>query len=360
MIKRIIPLLLFGILLSGCTVKESPPAVQPNTDTDVSNQVDEPERDTLYMLHVQPGHFQYVVDWLSDTEIIYVEQEEDTYAIKRFDRLTGKSHLIDREDSFINDVLVHPSKQSILIHMSDDSDAATVKVIALDGTVLHKLTIESKEISIEWNDIDENLLLLTAFHEDWSFDLFYYDGYEQEMTSIHLEDPFPKWLGTDQLLTLHQDEDGTLYAYDLRTNKMIDTGISDVVQFDTYFDSLLTMMPSDDQSVTVDVRDRDGEMLGKVEMPSISSFSGLVMPDFDWVSKNELVLKFPTVSGKLVEMTEPFHLVRVKEGEVKKLMEDVPEGPLHCSPSGHACLIGYEGENVIDLGKRELQKWLDQ
>lgn len=347
--------------MSGCTAtEEKRPADQLDTETGVVNQADEPADSGLHKLQVDPGHhFQYVVDWLSETEIVYVEQEEDTYAVKRFDRLTGKSNLIDREDSFINDVLVHPSKQSILIQTSDDSDSATVKIISMDGTELHKLTIDSKELSIEWNDVDENRVLLTAFHEDWSFDLFYYDGNEQEMSRILLEDPFPKWLGTEKLLTLQQD-DGTLQAYDIETKETDATGISGVVQFDTYDDSLLTMKPTGGDSVRLDVLRVDGQLIGSLDMPSISSFSGITMPDFDWISKNELIVKLPTAAGKLDEMTEPFHLMRFKEDAIDNLMEDVPEGPLHCSPSGQECMIGYEGESVIDLGKRELYKWLEQ
>lgn len=356
--KKFIPLIILGLVLSGCTSKEGPPELNANTGMELPNENDQSAEDTLQTLHVQPEQFQYVVDWLSESEIVYVEQEENTYAIKSFNRLTGKSELIDREDSFINDVLVHPSKKYLLIHTSDDSDSATVKIISLDGTVLHQLTIDSKELSVEWNDLDENLVLLTAFDDNWSFDLFYYDGHEQEMTSLSLEDPFPKWLGKDQLLTLN--ESGELYAYHVSTEETSATGISDVVQFETYFDSLLTMQPSEGQKVSLEMRNGEGKLMGKVEMPAITSFSGLVMPEMDWLSANEVRMKVPTADGKLDEMTAPFQLADIQEGQVKVLMEEVPDGPLHCSPAGTYCLTGYEGEDVLDLAKRELNKWLEQ
>ncbi|MCG3089066.1 hypothetical protein [Sporosarcina cyprini] len=358
MIKKFIPLIILGIVLTGCTSKEVPPDVQTYPETELPNETGQSAKDTLQTLHVQPEHFQYVVDWLSDTEIVYVEQEENTYAIKSFNRLTGKSELIDREDSFINDVLVHPSKKYLLIHTSDDSDSATVKIISLDGTVLHQLAIESKELSVEWNDIDENLVLLTAFHDDWSFDLFYYDGHEEEMSSLSLEDPFPKWLGTEQLLTL--SENGAVSAYDVKTDETSPTGISGVVQFETYFDSLLTMQPGEGEKVLLEMRNGEGKLMGKVEMPAVSSFSGLVMPEMDWLSADEVRMKVPTAGGKLDEMTAPFQLADIRGGQVNVLMDDVPDGPLHCSPAGTYCLTGYEGEDVLDLAKKELNKWLEQ
>ena len=35
-----------------------------------------------------------------------------------------------------------------------------------------EVSIESSELAIEWNDLDPSLVLLTAFHQDWTYDVF--------------------------------------------------------------------------------------------------------------------------------------------------------------------------------------------
>ena len=103
----------------------------------------------------------------------------------------------------IVDVLIHPSKEHILLHTSDNPTSATIKMISLEGVIHDEISIASSELAIEWNDLDPTLVLLTAFHQDWTYDVFLYNGKEEEFGLYSIEDPFPKWLGTRKIVTGH-------------------------------------------------------------------------------------------------------------------------------------------------------------
>ena len=62
-----------------------------------------------------------------------------------------------------------------------------------------EIEVASTELAIEWNDLNPSSVLLTAFHEDWTFDLFLYNGEHRYLGLLEIEDPFPKWFGENQI-----------------------------------------------------------------------------------------------------------------------------------------------------------------
>ena len=51
------------------------------------------------------------------------------YKVNSFDFETGKTDTLYEEESIIIDVLIHPSKKYLLLHTSDNSTSATVKIL---------------------------------------------------------------------------------------------------------------------------------------------------------------------------------------------------------------------------------------
>ena len=89
------------------------------------------------------------------------------------------------------------------MHTSDHPNSAVIKVVEVaDGTVQHQVEIDSTELAIEWNRGNPEKILFTAFHEDWSFDLFVFNGHDDSLSIIELDDPFPKWAGENTIMSM--------------------------------------------------------------------------------------------------------------------------------------------------------------
>ena len=193
-------------------------------------------------MKLESAKFHFVVDWLSDTEIVFVEKEESFYNLKTFNVTTGEIETLYTESMIIVDAIVHPTKELILVHTSNNSTSAIVKIISLEGVVLDEISIASSELAIEWNELDPDLILLTAFYQDWTYDVLVYNAKEKEINTITLEDPFPKWLGL-QIVTVHIPEHplegGTLHLYDWAIETLEPLPYENIVHFETYGNSLL-------------------------------------------------------------------------------------------------------------------------
>ena len=203
--RKLIVFSLFALMLVSCT-KKIDKAENQFEDESVNNVGNDPVEETLKTYTADSAKFHLVVDWLTDTQIVFVEKEAGIYFVKSFDIATGNIEILYTESMVIVDVLIHPSKNTFLVHTSDNPSSATIKVISLEGVVQDEITIASSELAIEWNDLDPTLLLLTAFHQDWTYDVFLYSGIEEEMGLIPLGDPFPKWLGKRKVVTVHIPE----------------------------------------------------------------------------------------------------------------------------------------------------------
>ena len=109
--------------------------------TDDSN--DEIEVDNFKTLELDAARFHFVVGWLNDAEIVFVEKEESIYLLKKINVETGETATLYNESMIIIDAKIHPTKERILLHTSSDSSSATVKVISLEGIVLDEISIAS-------------------------------------------------------------------------------------------------------------------------------------------------------------------------------------------------------------------------
>ena len=356
--KRV--MIIFGLvtlMLVGCMQKTD--ETRNQSEDKSMDQVEE----AIKVLEVDSDNFHFIVDWLTDTKVVFVEKDKGKYLLRTFDITTGKIETLYEETMIILDVLIHPSKNTYLLHTSDNSSSATIKIISLEGVVLDEISIASSELAIEWNDIDPTQLLLTAFQKDWSFDVFLYSGTEVDIRQLPLEDPFPKWHGRQKIITLNVSEGpldgGELLLYDsvLGTQKGLD--MKGVVHFDTNGEKLL-IVQINGENADYKIIDQDGTVLSKWSMPAVSNYSEWVFPEWSWIADTTIIMPSTSEGGRLDDLREPFHLVRVANGRQDVLLGDVPTGILRCSPSGEKCLAGPKAEKIIDLLKQEEIIWISE
>lgn len=276
--------------------------------------------------------------------------------------ITGAIDTIYEDPSIIIDVLIHPSKDFLLIHTSDNPLSATVKILSMEGSVEDEVVVESSELGIEWNDSDPSRILLTAFHEDWSFDLFLYDGHEDYLELVDLEDPFPKWFGKDLIASGHIEDHaldgGTIEIYDPATGNQRDLELADIVYFDTYRDNLLAVQVDEKEEAIYTWMETDGTIRHQWKMPAVSNYSEWVIPEMAWVSDDEMFMTSPEIGGLIDEMQSPMQLIQMKGTQQKVVADEVEAVKPRCSPSGNRCLTGFTSETLIHTETGEKETWL--
>jgi hypothetical protein len=362
--RRIIGLLFtIIIIMYGCSEKSELPTVEPHKEEPPDIVEESVESPTPRVFKADPSSFHFIADWLTDTQILYVVKDNGLYKVNYFDIETGESKLVYEDTSFIIDVLVHPSRDYFLIHTSDHPNSAVIKIVSMDGTVEHQVEIDSTELSIEWNRDNPEKILFTAFHEDWSFDLFAFDGSDDSLSIVELDDPFPKWAGTNKILSIlfqeHPLDGGDIQMFDLDTEEVVKTGIGNVIYFDVFDDSIGVVQTIESDAFTYTVRKFDGEIISEWTLPAISNYSEWVVPSMEWLDGNRLIVKGAEKSGQLDEMSAGFNLYLFQEGNPELLFKGLDDGPLKCSPSGQYCLNGYTLDELIDTKTKKKYKWIE-
>jgi len=365
-LKRIIVVYILVLLfLVGCAQKPVKIVDQTKNKDPSSDVVEDAKTDVIIKkMSLNPASFQYIADWLTDSKIVFVEKVEASYDVKTFDIVTGSIDTIYSEDTIIADVLIHPTKKKILLHTTNDTSSAVVKIVSLQGKVLDEIEIASTELAIEWNQLDHNLVLLTAFYEDWSYDVFLYNGTAGEFDMISMEDPFPKWVGNQKIAIIHNEdlsvEGADLLIYDTVTKETELSALGKVIYFDTYEDSILTAQVSDDENALFTLSEETGTVLSSWKMPVASNFDEWVIPDISWLSQSELVTLTLSKAEMLDGVDESsYELVIINGSKIDVLAKDVPVGPLRCSPDKGKCLYGQNKESLIDLKNKNIVDWLE-
>ena len=360
--KRLFIFCVALLLVTGCT-EETDEIIENSKDLEENAIKEVKEKEISKSLTADSAKFHFVVDWLTETKIVYVEKENGFYLLKTFDLESGQSDIVYEESSIIIDVLIHPSKKYFLLHTSDNSTSAIIKIVRLDGTIHDEITIASTELEIEWNDIDPSLILFTAFHEDWTFDLLLYNGEKKSLELLAIDDPFPKWLGKDKIAVSQIDghilDGGEIHIFEPATGKWGQLEVDEVVYFDTYEESLLVVTVNEETDAHYSIMDKDGKIRSEWMMPVISNYSEWVIPKVEWISKDTVLLPSPGEGGQLDELLSPYRLIRVTEGRQDVVADEIASGLLRCSPSGEKCLTGNSSENLIDVVSAVENLWLN-
>ncbi|MHA6259496.1 YqgU-like beta propeller domain-containing protein [Sporosarcina sp. CAU 1771] len=360
--RRLLYFLIVTLLLMGGCVAKTEDVEEPIQPLEPIEENPIKEEVELKTLQTNTSKFHFVADWLSDFEVLFVEKESNFYYVKSFNLETGKIEIIHKDISIIADVLIHPSKEYILLHTTDNPTSAVLKILSLDGTIHHEITLESSELAIEWNDLDPSLVLLTAFHQDWSFDVFLYNPDEEVLKLIESGDPFPKWYGTDRIVINlfegHPLDGSTLMLLNMNTGEEEITDLTNIVYLDTYGNSLLTVKVDGEQKAIYTLIDVEGNPTVEWFNPAVSNYSEWIFPEFSWISEDKLFMSSPDEGGQLDELTSPYRLFHIVDGE-KKVVADVGLSTfLRCSPEGTKCLTGDFGENLIDIPLGEKNRWI--
>lgn len=358
--KKIIWMITLLLVVAGC---QSHNGKDQTTEQTVKKAEEEKVNDDkkIEALITSRQSFHFIVDWLSDEEIVFVQLKEDTYHIVSYNIHTKEQRQLHQESAVIANVLVHPSKEYLLLHTSEDDHSATVKMIDISGQQIYELNIESKEIDIQWNDLEPRYLMLTAFYEDWTYDQYIYNAYENDLSLSNLDYPFSKWIGEEEIVLFQGNVADSLDGKVLEKMNIVsgerETIAKDILYYDTYKNSLLMMYKEDDSTAHFKVSNQEGNLLLDWKAPLVSNYSEWVIPEVFWLSEEELVTYIPAQDGLLDNLAEGFTLAKIGK-EIENIVSGQTNLPLLCSPSNEHCITGPSYAEMLFLSSGEVIEWL--
>ena len=300
--------------------------------------------------------------WLSDSEILYISNKgESTSLLYSYNLGTGKKTLLYRSDQPIITALPSPEREKVLIH-SAVSEEGHLTIIDLSGEELYSTSIQSYDITFEWNQFDENLLVISAFTAEWDFNSYLLDLRNNNLKELELPEPFVRWISKDVLVYQEWDEEGMALAAPLNSlaleENKTETLIEDVYQFDSSGEYFMTVQVDEDENQgSYTFFKNAGQPLASFSAPLLTSFSGWVVPFYDLMENGKEFIYLRANSQGDADLYEGgynlmrFHLESQKDEVV---FSGLANEPLSCSPSGEMCLYGFQLEKVLNIGTNEI------
>jgi hypothetical protein len=350
------------LFLSGCTDEKKPSHISNNPPLVELNPV---TQETQKRYTARDNEFDRVVGWISETTLVTVERDLGEYRVYTYDVETAKKLLIKTVDEPIIDVKIHPSKKYLAIIMSGNSLNATILITSIDGSTMDKLTIQSSELYVDWHSTNVNLLLITAFNEDWTFDTFAYSSLTQEMNRIPSLHPILKWTDDVNLMAINwSPEDalsgGTISEISMRTSEISETDESGYIYFD-FYENILVSVKIDkvNEQFIYTLTNVTTNEVQIYQTPALSNYSQWFVPEFFWTEDNSFLTYIASKSGLVDSFDGELHLAEFNFTEMIVKDSEVTYSKLMCTPSADRCLTGPRFESIIDLESGDIVQWLE-
>ncbi|MEX3621790.1 YqgU-like beta propeller domain-containing protein [Viridibacillus arvi] len=349
-----------AIFLVGCNKEAS----LPNLDADSNNpKAVEQKRVATEVLDysMKTEDLHSIVGFLSETTILYVAYESESFHLVTYNLITGEKEKIYSEKDQIIQVMIHPSKKQIIVQSSEHSSSATVKMISLKGKILHSVDIQSSELSIMWNPNNPQLVAFTAFQGDFSYQCYVFDGEQEKLHKINPSNPFLVWQSEDILLynrwTARQLNGGKIVQLNWKTGREQQTDLKKVVYLDAEKDARLTVqIDFETEQFSYLLKNKNKEITWQA--PALSNYSQWFVPDLVWLEDQSVIAIIPTEGGLLDNYSGKFKLMKISEEKVEELITLDEYTMISCSPKGSLCLYGNDLEQVMSFEPYKKKKWL--
>lgn len=363
--------LIFLILILGaCSQKEQVKLKVPVKNEKPKSPVTTTIGDKWKLpISIPEGEFSKLAGWLSENQVLYITNLDQTSSIYRYNLLSGKNDLIYKSEYPIVNVVISPSKKSILIHASQSSSEGIVTVIDTKGAEILKKSFQSYELGFEWNPFNETQVLVTKFAEDWSFQVLLVDLRRSTTSELDVPKPFIKWLARNEIAFINWDEDHPSSYAPLNVknivNKSEKTLFPSLIDFSTFQDLLMTISVNEqDQSVaSYSFFDKKQKRLAVFSMPQLTRYSDWLVPFYDYnEQKRQFITLKPLSSGDADSYTDGFQLIiyNLKNDSSSLVMEGLDNEPMILSPTGEALLFGNRFEKIIDLDAKKIYELIKE
>ncbi len=368
--KLYILLLLCCIFLVSCKedhaeelVENDTPIQEPSKNEQSLDNEPSPPQNEIPTLQLERSTFHSVIGWLNDEEILFILLDNGKWTVQAYS-IEYKSWRTIYETSFpIIQGEIHPSKEMIMLHISENSSSAEIQLIDTKGVLVQSLHFESAEMFMSWHPTNPQLIAFSAFYEDWSYSSFVYNGKEQDLMAIEVDNPFIKWYDDEHLMVFEWEEsslDGSkLLLYSFRQQVMKETkweNILDVIFLgDAY---LYIQIEEESDNFRYQLVNKDTTVKQEWTTPAVSNYSEWVIPNISVLYPDKIIMSKPTQGGNIDTIQQKNLLTgySIEETEEFGIVNSLP---IDCSPNGQVCLSGYEKEKWIQIEPFKGADWLE-
>ncbi len=341
---------------------------KPNLDEPVGEGKQEtakPEqKPDLVPVEIKQANVDKIYGWLDDQTILYSYVQEGSYIIASYELFNGSSRIIFTSEHPINNVKIHQSGQMLFVHTSKSSYAATVYFIDPRGNTFYSTEIESHELTYKWNEQDPNLMLVTAFYEDWSYETMYIHVEDRTINKVEGLQPFMKWIGENGILEQEWNrEEQEFFAPIIKKSlDNMEAGqrlIEQVYRFDVLGNKLMTINVPTNRPDIMEYHfyDQNLEQYSTIVTPNLTQYTDWLIPFYDYMDSNHVFLSFvPKKHESADSYKEGFQLIsfNLQENTKKVIIDQLDNKPISCAPNGKYCLYGHLFEQLLDLDSAKI------
>ncbi len=312
-------------------------------------------KEQIIPLTISREEFNTVSGWYDNETILYITASNE---IDMYNIFTGENKIFYKSELPIVNLQPNPDQSLYYVHKAVSGTESAVDVLDKEGKPIYRWEGTASELDIVWNPYASDTLMLTAFHQDWSYTMEYINVKTGKSKPVEIVVPFIQWLDekTAGYLQWSQESDAyeaPLYALNVETETSKNLGI-DAVGFFTFADRLAAINLEEDGSSTYRFYDNKADKLIHSEtVPVLETYSEhFWVPEFSYDPQQDSFLYFkPVKSGDLFQYHEGYNLVSLslQTGESKELVKLEDNFPLCHSPDGQFLLFGYQLENMIQL-----------
>jgi len=335
-----------------------------------NHQVESPAQDQpstpqykIPTVQLDRSTFHSVIGWLNDDEILFVLLADGNWTVQAYSTTNDSWRTIYETEVPIIQGEIHPTKEMIMLHVSNHSSSAEIRLINTDGVLQQSLHFESAEMYMSWHPTNPQLIAFSAFYDDWSFNSFVYNGEQQDLVSIEVENPFIKWYDEEHLMVFEWKDsslDGSkLSLYSIKQKQLKETewkNILDVIYLGEAY--LYIQIDEQSENFLYQLINKNSNETQEWTTPAVSNYSEWVIPNISILYPNKLFITKPTEGGNMDALNQQNVLTSYSVNEEKEFGQ-VSDLPIDCSPNGKVCLSGYEKEQWIQLEPFKGEEWLE-
>ncbi|KMY43768.1 hypothetical protein AC622_05525 [Bacillus sp. FJAT-27916] len=347
----IILFLLFSVLLVSCS----------KDDKNHIDKAETKERENKPVVKVAEKELIETAGWLSEDEILTIEQDEEGQAVFLHQFNEEKPIELFRTSDAIMSASASSSGEYIAITHSSKSDSATLQIITREGRKVMKREIISSYVLFEWDNTmePEDQLLVMALQEDWSYDSLLINAETKEESELTLPKPFIQWIDDSHIAYMGEKAEAgePVHRYDMMTRE--DTVIYEdaVGVFSKYGKTIVATIDEEKEAMTLKVYlEGDFEKpIQEIRIPTLEKDGEYLIPYMDMPEDGNTVFVLAPMSGMdstLYELIE----WNLNTNETPRIVDRVNNEPISCNKKGTYCLYGHLLDSLIDMEKRTIER----
>ncbi|MEH7885517.1 hypothetical protein V7654_14485 [Bacillus sp. JJ1609] len=307
--------------------------------------------------------FYKAAGWLTNLSILYIANKGESSILYSYNLAFGKANMLYESENPIIAVEISPDKKKILIH-SAATNTGILTIIDISGKEIFSAEIDSYELSFEWNPFNMDLLMVSAFTEDWDFSTFLLDLNMKQLKELDLPEPFVRWVSDEELVFQEWEEQSIALQAPLKVISVDDLNteqlFEDLYQFDAFGKYLITVKVEENEDSELahyTIYAPGLEPAASFNVPVLTSFSGWLIPFYDLMNDGKEILYLRALhNGEADIYQDGFELVRLNLDTQKEdlIFSGQANEPISCSPSGEMCLTGFQYEKILNIEMKEI------